>query len=91
MNTILKVMILMLPVVICTAALSGYLAFSANQAILDSAMQPELTLVERLVQNAIDGQIAKASARAVWRPGSPVSSPTCVIIPAPIQPERPGG
>ncbi len=64
MNTKLKAMILMLTVVVCTAALSGYLAFSANQAVLDAAMRRELTLVEKLVQTAIDSQIAKASARA---------------------------
>lgn len=64
MNANLKAMILMLTVVVGTAALSGYLAFSANQAILDSAMQRELTLVRKLVQSTIDEQIAKASARA---------------------------
>jgi len=64
MNTKLKAMILMLAVVVSTAALSGYIAFSDDQAALESSMRRELTLVGKLLQNSIDAQIGKGSARA---------------------------
>lgn len=64
MNTRLKAMILMLTMVVITAAFSGYIAFSDDQATLDNAMHRELTLVEKLAEKAIDDQLIKASARA---------------------------
>lgn len=64
MNTKLKAMILMLAVVVSTAALSGYIAFSDDQAALESSMRRELTLVEKLAGEIMDEQLAKATARA---------------------------
>lgn len=64
MNTRLKAMLLMLTVVIGTAALSGYIAFSDDQAALDYSMHRELMLVEKLAEKAIVDQLTKASGRA---------------------------
>lgn len=64
MNTRLKAMTLMLTVVVITAALSGYVAFSGDQAALDDSMHRELLLVEKLAEKSILDQLTKASARA---------------------------
>lgn len=64
MNTRLKAIILMLTVVVITAAFSGYVAFSDDQASLDNSMQRELALVEKLMEKSMQDQLLKASARA---------------------------
>jgi methyl-accepting chemotaxis protein len=64
MNTRLKATILMLTVVVLTAGLSGYIAFSDDQAALESSMHRELLLVEKLAEKAIGDQLTKASGRA---------------------------
>lgn len=64
MNTRLKATILMLTVVVVTAGLSGYIAFSDDQAALDYSMHRELNLVEKLAEKAIGDQLTKASGRA---------------------------
>lgn len=64
MSTKLKAIILMLTVVVGTSALSAYIAFSDDQAVLDAAMQRELSLVGKMVERSSAEQLAKASARA---------------------------
>lgn len=64
MNTRLKATLLMLSAVCLTAGLSGYIAFSDDQAALDYSMHRELLLVEKLADKAIGDQLTKASGRA---------------------------